>query len=114
MSKIADKVYTCLRDLFPFDPIIKEYYVYFKNTRLFFDFYIKSIGVLIEVQGEQHFKFVKQFHGTIDSFRKQKRRDNLKLEYCELNGLTLVYFYDKIDEISVDVVKSRIYEALNE
>jgi very-short-patch-repair endonuclease len=115
MSKIADDIHTCIKELFPYETIVLEHYVNYKNTRLFFDFYIKSLGVLIEVQGEQHYKFVKHFHSTIENFYGQKRRDNFKLEYLEQEGgLTLVYFYDKVDKINETLVLNRISEALNE
>jgi len=114
MSKIADNVYNVLHKLYPFDDIKCEYYVYYKNTRLFFDFYIKTLGVLIECQGEQHFKYVSHFHSDIKALYAQKRRDNLKVEYCEETNLVLVYFYDKQDVITQDLVLTRIYEALHD
>lgn len=116
MSKMADELYECLTRLFPFENITAEYYINYKNTRLFFDFYIRNMNLLFEVQGEQHYKFVKHFHGTKEKFYGQRRRDNLKLEYLELeeNSLTLVYFYDKIDKITDELVLQRISEALDE
>lgn len=114
MSKLAEDVYSGIKRLFPYDPIIPEYYVRFKNIQLFFDFYIKSLGILIECQGRQHSEFVKHFHTDVEAFYAQKRRDNLKLEYCELNNLTLVYFYDTIDNITDNLILKRIYEAMNE
>lgn len=111
MSKLAEEVYEHLKELYPFEKIVKEHYVYFKNTRLFFDFYIKFLGILIECQGQQHFRYVKHFHADNKAFYAQKRRDNLKVEYCDSNNLTLVYFYDKVDIITKDLVLQRIYEA---
>ena len=114
MSKIADDTYTVLKKLFPFESILPEYYVRYKNTRLFFDFYVKSLNFFLECDGEQHFKFVKHFHGSLENFYACKRRDNLKLEYCEENNLTLVRVYDKIDKISEKLILERIYGAMNE
>jgi hypothetical protein len=113
MSKIADDVFEVLQKEFPFTLIKEEYYINYKNTRLLFDFYIKEFGILIECQGRQHIEFVKHFHGQIDNFYSQKRRDNLKVEYCEKNNLILVYFYDTIDVINNELVLNRIYEALD-
>lgn len=116
MSKMADDLYESLMRLFPYDKVTAEYYVNFKRTRLFFDFYIRNKNLLFEVQGEQHFKFVKHFHGTIEKFYGQRRRDNLKREYLEQeeNNLTLVLFYDKVDKITDELVLERIHEALDE
>ena len=113
MSKIADDVFNILQQEFPFTYIEKEYYINYKNTRLLFDFYIRNLGILIECQGRQHTEFVKHFHGQVENFYAQKRRDNLKEEYCEENDLTLVLFFDTIDVITNDLVLSRIYEAMN-
>lgn len=115
MSKIADDVYTTLKELFPHENIIGEHYIYYKGTRLFFDFFLKSYNILIEVQGEQHYKYSRHFHGSVESFKAQRYRDNLKVEYVEEDStLTLVYFYDKIDNITKDLVINRIHEAQQE
>lgn len=114
MSKIADEVCEGIKKLFPHETLIFEHYIYYKNAKLFFDIYIKSLGILIEIQGMQHFKFVKHFHGTKEKFYAQKRRDNFKIEYCAENNLTLAYFYDKIDIITEDLILERLYEALDE
>ena len=113
MSKIAEDVYLILQKEFPFTYIEKEYYVNYKNTRLLFDFYVRTLGILVECQGRQHTEFVKHFHGQVENFYSQKRRDNLKVEYCEENNLTLVYFYDQVDKITNDLILTRIYEAID-
>ena len=113
MSKLADDVYIVLKEIYPFDLIKKEYYIFYKNTRLFFDFYINNLNVCVECQGQQHDKFVSFFHNDIEDFFSQKRRDNLKVEYCNKNNLTLVYFYDKVDVINKELVLERIYEAMS-
>ena len=113
MSKIADDVYSGIKLLFPYETIIPEYFVNYRNNRLFFDFFIKSLNICIECQGRQHFEFVKHFHGDKEKFYAQKRRDNLKLEYCIDNSLILVYFYDQADVITNQLILDRIYEAMN-
>jgi hypothetical protein len=114
MSKIASKVHTTLKELFPLEIIVEEYYVKYKGVQLFFDFYLKGLGLLFEIQGRQHYEFVKHFHGTIDGLNSQRRRDNLKKEYVSLHkDLTLVYFYDTKDKITKDLVLHRIYESQN-
>jgi len=114
MSKIADDVHSGIKSLFPHETIIPEYYAQYRNTRLFFDFFIKGLNICIECQGRQHLEFVKHFHGDKEKFYGQKKRDNLKIEYCEENSLTLVYFYDTIDNITNELILNRIYEAMND
>jgi len=90
MSKLADDTYVFLRKTFPHNIITTEYYVNYDNSRLFFDFYIKDLGVLVEVQGRQHDEFVKHFHNDKETFLASKKRDNLKKEYCEKKGFALL------------------------
>jgi len=90
MSKLADDTYTFLKDTFPYYIITKEYYVNYNNTRLFFDFYVKDLGLLVEVQGRQHDEFVKHFHGDKEAFLSSKKRDNLKKEYVEYRNFVLI------------------------
>jgi len=111
-SKQATELHTILKKVFPNNIILKEHYVKYKYTRLFFDFYIKDLGVLIEVQGRQHVEYVEHFHGSKESFREQKRRDNLKVQYVEEQGsLTLIRFYYN-EKLDVDLVMDKICKGL--
>lgn len=114
MSQIAEEVHNILKKLFPLNIIKKEHYVYYKGTRLFFDFYLKDLGVLVEVQGIQHVKFVRHFHGSIENFRLQKYRDNLKIAYIQENKqLSLARFY--YDEcITEELVLEKIDKCIKE
>lgn len=69
------------------------------GTRLSFDFYNASKKIAVEVQGIQHTKFVKYFHTNRLNFLDQLKRDKLKEEFAELNGITLVTIYpdDKLN-----------------
>ena len=97
MSRLSDAVYKLLKQTFPHNVIIGEYYVNFKGERLFFDYYIKDLGVLIECQGRQHDGYVAHFHGDAEGFKASKKRDNLKIAYAEKEGLTFVAVNDGED-----------------
>lgn len=115
MSKIATEVYDILKELFPANPhrrVFLEHYILYKNTRLFFDFYIKEIQTLIEVQGKQHRQFVKHFHSSIESFRAQKARDNLKIQYVDENKLYLVRIHDG-EHITKELILGKINKAFD-
>lgn len=113
MSQISNDVYKLLREIFPHNVILKEHYVKYKGTKLFFDFYIKDLNVLIEVQGQQHLKFVKHFHENKNGFVAQKRRDNMKIEYAQENDIAFVrIFFD--EEIDKDLITDKIYRALSD
>jgi hypothetical protein len=111
MSKLANDVYIALKKVFPHNVILKEHYVSFKGTRLFFDFYIKDLGVLIEAQGRQHNEFVQHFHVDKAGFLAAKRRDSLKHAYCEQEGLTLVSFDDD-DVLDEPTLLNRIWSRM--
>ena len=63
-----------------------------------FDFYLPDKNILIEIDGEQHYK--QKFNMTEDEFDKVKIRDKIKDEYCKNNNITLIripywYMYNK-------------------
>lgn len=114
MSVTAIKVQSILNKLFPANPhrrVFEEQYVLYKGQRLFFDFFIKELGVFIEVQGRQHVQFVKHFHGDAENFKQQKIRDNLKIEYVQTNDLCLVRLYDT-EDITESMLVDKITKAL--
>lgn len=100
--------------LFPSKPIKQvfcEHYVNYKGQKLFFDFYIKKLGVLIEVQGQQHTQFVKHFHRDKEAFLKQKERDNLKIIWAEQEGLHLVRI-NYNEKITKSLILKKIKKAM--
>ena len=46
-------------------------------------------------------RFVKHFHKTRANFVRQIRRDNKKIEFCEMNDIKLIEIYPD-DELSED------------
>jgi hypothetical protein len=116
MSVIADNVFEILNKLFPPKPyprIKREVFVSYKGQKLYFDFYIKTLGIYIEVQGHQHEKFVKHFHGDASGFAAQQSRDNLKIQYVEEEGKCLVRFGSK-EKLTEELVKSKLMKVLEE
>ena len=67
-----------------------------------FDFYIPSLNLCIEYDGEQHYKIGK-FNNTLLDLMNLKRRDNIKNQYCKENNIKLIripyYEYDNIEKI---------------
>ncbi len=111
ISQLAKSVRESLSQAFPNTLIKDEEYVSYKGTRLFFDFYLPSLNIYIEVQGIQHTHFNKHFHNSAASFRAQKKRDRLKQEWCDLHDYTLVTVnYDEIP-MEVVVLLNRIEDA---
>ena len=74
-----------------------------KGGNLSYDFYLPKQNLLIEYQGEQHEKFVKNFHNSIKDFEKQLEHDRRKKKYAINHNINLLeiwyYDFDNIEEI---------------
>lgn len=78
-----------LKELFSLNQILEE--VSLPGTsKLTADFFIPDLRLIIEVNGQQHYKYVKHFHGNKKGFQASKQRDNNKKTWCELNQITLI------------------------
>ena len=71
-----------------------------------YDIYLKEYDVAIEYQGQQHFKPIEYFGGR-EHFEAQKRRDILKKELSEKNGVKLIYI-----NYNEDISKGLIIEKM--
>jgi hypothetical protein len=52
-----------------------------------FDFYLKKENLVIEFQGEQHYKLSKLWKDNDNSFKKRKHHDWLKRKYAKKNNI---------------------------
>lgn len=83
-----------LQELYPFEAALEEVPVPGARPPLYLDFVLPRRRLVVEVQGEQHRRFVRLFHGTPRGFLDQRKRDQRKVEFCERNGLALVRLDD--------------------
>ena len=99
-SQLHLKARGILKELYPALQIKEEVSIKLKRyQRASLDFYISKIYTVVEVHGEQHYKFSNFFHKTKASFYKSKKRDRQKIEWCELNSIKIVILpYDKEDQ----------------
>lgn len=74
-----------------------EWLINSDGERLELDFYIEELDVAIEVQGIQHYSFVRLFHKSHSNFEKQTERDKFKKEVCASRGIKLVEVFDESD-----------------
>lgn len=88
MSSLEQVVYNILvRENFSFEreKRFKDCY----NGLYRFDFYLPNQAMVIEVQGEQHYKFVKSFYSSKTDFKKAQERDRRKISYCLARGIKI-------------------------
>lgn len=69
------------------------------GTRQHFDIFNATQRIILELDGEQHRKFVPHFHGTRLKFTEQIKRDLMKEEFCERNNIDLVRIH-KVSELN--------------
>lgn len=82
------------------------------QRQLPYDIEIINKKILIEIQGEQHLKYIEYFHGTIENFYYQQRKDDYKKRFAESKGYKMIYIY--YDELKNNLYKFKIKKALNE
>ena len=76
------------------------------NGYLRFDFKIKDKPILIEFQGEEHYKPI-DFFGGEEGFIVRKIHDNLKKVYCSTHKYKLIeipYNYKNLDDYLIDIL----------
>jgi very-short-patch-repair endonuclease len=98
-SKIQKRVKDLLRQYWIADIVFEEIPVV--GTRLTIDFYNANKKIALEVDGNQHYKFNKFFHGNSrQNFLSQLQRDEKKEYFCDINNIKLVRILesDKLDE----------------
>ena len=103
-SKFQTSVKKFLRPYWEHDIVFEEFRVV--GTRLTLDFYNASKKIAVEVQGEQHTKYVKFFHKNPFKYSDQLKRDELKFKFCEINNIKLAEIYPK-DEINASVFENQ-------
>ena len=92
--------------LFPYwrtDIVFEEFRIV--GTRLSFDLYNANKKIAIEVQGAQHTKYVKFFHGNRVKYLEQLKRDEKKFKFCQINEIKLVEIYPN-DKINMELFES--------
>jgi len=99
-SKLHQRARELLTNLFPTVHAMEEVEIPVRAKQtLYLDFYIPVLSTALEIQGEQHFKFITHFHKTRMNFAKAKKRDMDKATWCEKNNILLIHLpYDENDE----------------
>ena len=90
-SKLHLAARELLIQLFPTVQVMEEVLVPLtRYEKGYFDFYINTLKLVVEVHGQQHYKFCKFFHKTKAGFLTSLKRDFIKEDWCNLNQIELV------------------------
>lgn len=108
-SRLATKVRVLLEQLDVCHDMEKQFEGCKDRGLLRFDFYLPDHNIVIECQGQQHYFPVDIFGGK-NQFRTQCRRDQIKRDFCEKEGIPLVevpYWFtdEEIEQIILDNLK---------
>ena len=97
-SALHKRAVLVVKSRFPTVRILEEISVKVDvGKTLFLDIYLPSLGIIIEVNGKQHFERCAHFQSK-EQFSVQRHNDRIKSEWAELNELRLVNFnYDESD-----------------
>jgi hypothetical protein len=90
MSKFEENIGRLLGEAFPRATIFSQHSIKYEGEQLFVDFFIPSMNIAIECQGEQHYKFVPHFHKDDEGYKSHIKRDVAKRGWARKNKVTLV------------------------
>lgn len=66
------------------------------------DCYSEKLNIAIEIHGGQHYKYLKFFHGNINEFKNQQKRDNFKKQKILEKGIKFI----ELDISSISKIKN--------
>ena len=106
-SKGEDKIRECLDKLEI--KYTKEKTIKIKDRNLRFDFYLDGFSIFIEFDGIQHF-IERDYFGGSDYFKRIKENDSLKDEWIKINKLKIIRInYKELNKITLDYMRNLIY-----
>lgn len=79
----------------------REWLITPEGNKLQLDFLIEELGLAIEVQGIQHYRYVPHFHITPEGFERSKYFDTFKKDACTASGILLIEVCDEADVINL-------------
>ena len=87
-SKLQHLIYQLTLKLYPTYEVVYEYPIGDLGQRI--DIFIPMLGIAIEIDGIQHFKFVKFFFKDETAWHTAKRLDEQKEDYLANQGVKLI------------------------
>ena len=69
------------------------------------DCYNAELGLALEYNGAQHYKYIPHFHRSKEAFHNQKYRDEIKKYKCQENGIRLIEVPYDVKDIEAFIEK---------
>lgn len=104
LTKILEQIFGKSNVVTSFHPVWAESA---KGVLLEYDIYIPEHNLLIEYNGEQHYKFSRFFHKKSIKYLNQLQRDKRKKKLAEEHGYRLIIFSYK-DPIVRDFIYDKV------
>lgn len=93
-SQLHQTAYKLLKEHFPTCQILEEVAIKIRSYERtkFIDFFVPKFNIVVEVHGQQHYKFNTHFHSSAQDFLNQKKRDQDLIEWCHINNFEYIEF----------------------
>ena len=85
-----------IQNYFPTAQVLEEVYIPFE--KFYLDFFIPTLKIVFEIQGQQHYEYNKFFFKNKTNFNNAKLRDFRKEKWCAINDITL-YTVDTVEQL---------------
>lgn len=98
-----------IKKVFPSLRLVEEVHIPGGKTSMYLDFFIPLMKIGIEVQGEQHYRYIQYFFKNKIAWMEAKARDVQKKKWCELNEISLVELPFDEDETQWEVRLKNVF-----
>ena len=79
-----------IKSIFRSDKIWEEVSLPGTNPTLYADFFIPLRKLMLEIHGEQHYRWIPHFHPTKYDWINAKKNDETKKRWCEINNIVMI------------------------
>jgi len=108
MSRGQTALTAIMKKLLPGEEIINEYHI---GNKMKLDVYCPRFSLAAEYHGRQHFYYTSRFFESKYDFEQAQKRDEIKAQYCQDNGIALVVFR-YCDSLTEKSVYDRMLDAI--
>lgn len=108
MSRGQTALTSVMKKLLPGEEIVNEYHI---GDKMKLDVYCPRFKLAAEYHGRQHFYYTSRFFDSKYDFEQAQRRDEVKAQYCEDNGIALIVFR-YCDSLTEKSVYDRMLDAI--